>query len=45
MVVTVKRAIQAALRRRVRECVDSETQVEGEIRDMMDALSSSRAGP
>ena len=45
MVVTVKRAFQAALRRRVREFVDSETQVEGEIRDMMDALSSSRAGP
>jgi RNA polymerase sigma-70 factor (ECF subfamily) len=45
MVVTVKRAFQAALRRRVREFVDSDDQVEGEIRDMMDALSSSRAGP
>lgn len=44
MTVTVKRRFRAALTRRVRQYVDSDDQVEEEIRDMMQILSKSRAG-
>lgn len=45
MIVTVKRRFQAALRRRVRELVDFEEQVDAEIRDLMASLSSHGASP
>lgn len=45
MIVTVKRRFQDALRRHVRQCVESEEEVEEEIRDLMEILSQSRAGP
>jgi len=45
MSVTVKRRFQAALRRHVRQCVESDEEVEEEIRDLMEILSRRRAGP
>ena len=45
MCITVKRRFKAALRMRVRQFVDSDSQVDEEIRDLMQILSHSRAGP
>ena len=44
MCITVKRRFKAALRVRVRQFVDSDDQVDGEIRDLMQILSHSGAG-
>ena len=44
MNVTVKRRFQAALRRRVRQYVSSDVEVEQEIRDMMEVLSKGSRG-
>ena len=45
MCITAKRRFKAALRVRVRQFVDSDDQVDDEIRDLMRILSKSRAGP
>jgi RNA polymerase sigma-70 factor (ECF subfamily) len=43
MIVTVKRRFQKVLKRRVRESVSSDEEVDGEIRDLMQSLSESSA--
>jgi DNA-directed RNA polymerase specialized sigma24 family protein len=43
MIVTVKRRFQVAMRQAVRQHVDSESEVDGEIRDLMRILSNERA--
>jgi len=44
MAITVKRRFRAALVKRIRQYVESDDQVEEEIREMMEILSSRRAG-
>jgi len=44
MTITVKRCFQSVLRRHVRQFVDSESEVDGEIRDLMKILSRTGAG-
>jgi DNA-directed RNA polymerase specialized sigma24 family protein len=45
LIVTVKRRFQVALRRRVRQVVGSDADVDGEIAELMAALSASGSGP
>jgi len=45
MCITVKRRFRNALRANVRQFVDGESSVDDEIRDLMNILSSSGAGP
>jgi len=45
MCITVKRRFKAALRVHVRQFVDSDEQVDGEIRDLKQILSHGSAGP
>ena len=44
MIITVKRRFRAVLHQRVRPFVDSETEVEAEIRDLMSTLSRGADG-
>lgn len=44
MIVTVKRRFQAILRRRVRQFVDSDDEVDQEVRDLIEILSKKGAG-
>lgn len=45
MIITAKRAFQAALRRQVRQFVGSDADVEQEIRDLIGILATGGAGP
>jgi RNA polymerase sigma-70 factor (ECF subfamily) len=44
MIVTVKRRFRSCLERHVRQMVDSDDEVEGEIRDLIEILSGGSAG-